>query len=167
MKKLKPNGIKVLKICHLIFVMMWVVGVAAMVLISYLSYQTGDELYTGLRINRLIDDFLVIPGAIFTTLTAIIYGIWTNWGFFKHRWIIVKWIVSIVIIILGTFYFSPILDSCLEIADTTRDAALGNSEVAEGIRINLIGGMTQGSALVFLVVISVLKPWKKKKAIAD
>ena len=163
MKKLKADGMKVLKIFHLIFVMMWVVGVATLAVISALTYYSGDELYTALRLNRVVDDVLVIPGATLTVLTAIVYGVWTNWGFFKHRWITVKWIVSLIIVVLGTFYFSPLLDNILHITDTTRDAALTNAEVADGIRISLTGGIIQGSALVFLVVISVLKPWKGKK----
>ncbi|NDV69206.1 hypothetical protein D0T66_09910 [Dysgonomonas sp. 25] len=154
---------KVLKIFHLIFVMMWVVGVATLAIISALTYYSGDELYTALRLSRIVDDVLVIPGATLTVLTAIVYGVWTNWGFFKHRWITVKWIISLTIVLLGTFYFSPHLDNSLYIADTTRDAALTNAEVTDGIRISLIGGIAQGSALVFLVVISVLKPWKAKK----
>lgn len=39
-----------------------------------------------------IDYAIVIPGAILAVATGIIYGIFTKWGFFKHRWITVKWI---------------------------------------------------------------------------
>ena len=54
---------------------------------------------------RLIDDIVVIPGAILTVVTGVIYGMFTNWGFFKHKWIIVKWILGITIIIVGIFVF--------------------------------------------------------------
>lgn len=163
MKKLNSTGVKVLKTCHLVFVMMWVVGVMAMALVSLIRPATGDELFMTLHISRFIDDFLVIPGAILTVITAIIYGAFTNWGFFKHKWIIVKWIGSILIIIVGTFYFSPILDDCLLIADKMRDAALRNSEVIEGIHITSAGAFVQSALLVVLIVISVFKPWKTKK----
>jgi len=164
MKNLTTRGVKILKICHLIFVMIWVVGVIAMALISFLKAQSGDELFMTLYITRIIDDFLVIPGAVLTVITAIVYGTYTNWGFFKHRWIIVKWIVSILVIIVGTFYFSPILDDCLNIADQTRDAALNNPIIISNIHITSIGACIQASMLIILVVISVLKPWKTKKS---
>lgn len=163
MKKLETKEIKVLKTCHLLFVMMWVVGVIAMAVISLTKPQSGDELYMKLFISRSVDDALVIPGAILTIITAIIYGAFTNWGFFKYRWIIVKWIASILVIVVGTLYFSPKLDRCLEIANLTRDAAFNNPELISNSRISLIGEFSQASILILLVIISVFKPWKKKK----
>jgi len=167
MKKLGSKGVKVLKTCHLLFAMMWVVGVMAMAAINLIEAQSGDELYMSLLISRFIDDVLVIPGAILTVITAIIYGTSTNWGFFKHRWITVKWIVSVAVIVVGTFYFSPKLDRCLDIADGLREAAFTNSEYRDNSQISLYGAFIQAAILVLLVVISVFKPWKKKKQIPD
>lgn len=120
MKKLKVRDVKVLKIFHLIFVMMWVIGVATMALLCLLVPKSGDEFFMLLNISRFVDDILVIPGAILTVVTAIVYGLATNWGFFKHKWIIVKWVFSIIIILIGTFYFSPLLDSTLISVDELR-----------------------------------------------
>lgn len=163
MKKLGAKGIKVLKTCHLLVVMIWVVGVAAMAIINLITPQSGDELYMTFYISRLVDDTLVIPGAILTIITAIVYGAFTNWGFFKHRWITVKWIISILVIVVGTFYFSPKLDSSLEIANELRDTAFTNPELIWNHQVSLIGAFVQASVLIFLVVISVFKPWKKKR----
>ncbi|MCC8173869.1 MAG: hypothetical protein LIO65_05685 [Odoribacter sp.] len=64
---------------------------------------------------------------------------------------------------MGTFYFSPKLERGLEIANLTRDAALNNPELITNTNITLIGSFVQSAILIFLVIISVLKPWKKKK----
>jgi len=165
MKKLGTKGIKVLKTSHLLFVMIWVVGVLAMAVIGLIKPRSGDELYMALYITRLIDDVFVIPGAVCTVLSAAVYGLCTNWGFFKYRWITVKWIVSILIIVVGTFYFSPKLDRCLEIVRLTQDAALNNPELISNLHITAAGAFIQSGALIFLVIISVFKPWKKKKNI--
>jgi len=165
MRKIGAKGMRVLKTCHLVFVMMWVVGVMAMAVINLIKAQSGDELFMTFQISRIIDDVLVIPGAILTVITAIIYGTSTNWGFFKHTWITVKWIVSILVIVVGTFYFSPKLDRCLEIADLTRDAAINDPEVITNSEISLFGAFIQAGILLILVVISVFKPWKKKKGV--
>ncbi|MDR1707454.1 MAG: hypothetical protein LBR46_05575 [Prevotella sp.] len=163
MKKLNTNGVKTLKVFHLIFVMMWVIGVVTMGIIYFAYPQSGDELYSYFYIMRLVDDILVIPGAVLTTVTGIIYGTFANWGFFKHRWITVKWIVSIFVIVVGTFIFSPWLDNCLEIANSERDTALSNMYVTQYTPlIGIFSGM-QSTILIFLVVVSVFKPWKKKK----
>lgn len=163
MKKLKVRDVKVLKIFHLIFVMMWVIGVATMALLCLLVPKSGDEFFMLLNISRFVDDILVIPGAIMTVVTAIVYGLATNWGFFKHKWIIVKWVFSIIIILIGTFYFSPLLDSTLISVDELRGASLHSPEISRNMQTIFLGGVCQGSLLVFLVVISVIKPWKEKK----
>lgn len=164
MKKLNAKGMKVLKTCHLLLVMIWVVGVIAMAILFLQRPKSGDELYMTLKIILFIDWILVIPGALLTVVVGIIYGIFTNWGFFKHRWIIVKWIVSIVVILVGTFYYSPLLEQSLEIADRTREAALHNPIVISNMRQTFICASIQGISITILVVISVFKPWKKKKA---
>ncbi|MBB4044296.1 hypothetical protein [Bacteroides reticulotermitis] len=163
MKKLNSKGIKVLKTIHLLLVMMWVTGVLAMATLYLLKPKSGDELYMVLNIILFIDWVFVIPGAILTVVVGVIYGFFTNWGFFKYRWITVKWIVAILIILAGTFYYSPLLEQSLEIADQTRDAALDNPVIATNTIQTLISSSIQGLALIILVVISVFKPWKKKK----
>lgn len=164
MKKLGAKGVKVLKTCHLLLVMMWVMGVLAMAALFLLKPQSGDELYMMLKIILFIDWVFVIPGALLSIIVGIIYGVFTSWGFFKHRWITVKWIFSVAVILVGTFYFSPHLEQALAIADQTRGAALSNTIVASDISKAMTSAILQGSTLVFLVVISVFKPWKKKKA---
>ena len=72
MKKLGAKGMKVLKTCHLVFVMMWVRGGVAMAVINLIEPQSGDELFMTFYISRFIDDLIVIPGAILTVITAII-----------------------------------------------------------------------------------------------
>lgn len=164
MKKLSTDGVKRLKIFHLLFVMMWVIGVVALSIIYFTFPKSGDELYNTFRIMRLIDDALVIPGAILTVVTAIIYGRYTNWGFFKHNWIIVKWFFAIIIIVVGTFIFSPWLDNCLAIADIQRERAMTDSYINKYFPLISLFAAIQSAGLVFLVVISVIKPWKKSNS---
>ena len=163
MKKLSANGMKVLKIFHLLFIMMWVIGVVAMAIIYFAHPKSGDELYSSFHIMRLVDDILVIPGAMLTVVVAIIYGTFTNWGFFKHKWITVKWIISVTVIIVGTFFFSPWLDNCLEIANQQRDIAQTDPNILYYTPRIAIFASIQSLALIFLIIISVFKPWKKKK----
>jgi hypothetical protein len=164
MKKFDAKGMKVLKVCHLLLIMMWVVGILAISLLFLLKPESGDELYMTLKIINFIDWSLVIPGALLTILVGLVYGIFTNWGFFRHRWIIVKWIVSITVILVGTFYFSPHLEYALEIADLTRDAALRDPVVATNLKQAFFSASIQGIAVIILVVISVFKPWKNTPA---
>lgn len=164
MKKLSSKGLKVLKTFHLIFAMIWTTGAIAMVLITFLSHaQSGDELHMKYSILLLIDNWLIITGAMTSLVIGIVYGIFTNWGFFKHRWIVVKWIITVAEILFGTFAYHPWLTKNLEIISKFKEAAVYNAEFMTNNRYMEISGFFQAGLLLFLIVISVFKPWKAKK----
>ena len=164
MKKLKPNGVKLLKVFHLLFAIMWICGAIALTLGQHIATpQTGDELYMKLRMLQIIDDFIIIPGANGCLLTGILYGIWTSWGFFKYRWLTVKWVLTVVQIPFGTFFLGVWLNGSVEVADSLRDAALNNAQLIHNTMMISIWGIIQLAFLLFHIVISVYKPWKKKR----
>lgn len=164
MKKLKPNEVKLLKTFHLLFAIMWICGGIALILGQYIATpQTGDELYMKLRMLQIVDDWIIIPGAIGCLLTGIVYGIWTNWGFFKHRWITVKWVLTVAQILFGTFFLGTWLNGNVELANQLRDAALSDHKFIYNTQMISVWGLVQLALLLLYIVISVYKPWKKKK----
>jgi hypothetical protein len=34
-------------------------------------------------------------------ITSLIYSIWTHWGFFKHKWVTVKWGIFALQMVFG------------------------------------------------------------------
>jgi len=120
------------------------------------------ELY-GINISmKFIDDFIIIPGAIGCLITGHIYSIYTNWGWFKHRWITVKWIIAIGAIIYGTFCIGPWLNSLPPIAKMEGLNALTNQTYIHNKTMLYYYGTFQTLGLIFALFISILKPWKKK-----
>lgn len=163
-KKLKPQAVKILKMFHIFFAFCWVVGGVALCLLVFITYpQSGDELYMRSRILQIVDDYFIIYGALGAFFTGLIYSIWTNWGFFKHTWIIVKWIMIILQILFGTFVLGPCINNNVIIADQFRDAALTDPIFLANIQTTQIWGTVQTALLLAVIVISVQKPWKKKK----
>lgn len=165
MKKFGATGMKILKTLHLTFVMLWTVGVIAMAILLLMKAQSGDELFMKYKAVRFIDDLIVIPTATITVLIGILYGIKSNWGFFKYKWVTVKWIVSIIVIVVGTFYLSPMLDANLELSDTQRNLAMSNAEMISRENQIFYCGCISSITLILLVIISVFKPWKAKKKV--
>lgn len=165
MKKLSSRGVKILKIIHLFFAILWIGGgIALLVVLFGINPMNGDELYMKSRIIQLIDDCLIIPGALASLFIGIVYGIWTNWGFFKHRWITVKWVVTVAQILFGTFALGPWVNETVEIADRMRDAAINDATLLHNLEMSRIWGTLQVALLILVfLVVSVLKPWKKKK----
>ena len=167
MKKFTPQSVKILKMFHLFFAFCWVVG--ALILLSLLVIPqpaSGGEVYMQSRIVQIVDDYFIIPGALGSLITGLIYGIWTHWGFFKHTWISVKWILTILQIAFGTFVLGPYVNNNVMIADQSRRSIglQSDSVFYDNVTVTLFYGSIQLLLLLFMVVISVQKPWKKNKA---
>jgi hypothetical protein len=143
---------------------MWIGGGVGLTTLMFIADPLlPDDIYMKFRSMQVIDDYLIVPGAIGCLLVGIIYGVFTNWGFFKHNWLIVKWIMTILKMLFGTFALGPWLNNNVDIACSLRGAALSNPEFLNNIMNIKIFGTIQVSLLLFMAVISVLKPWRKKK----
>jgi uncharacterized membrane protein len=162
-KKLNPQMIKILKMFHIFFAFCWIVGGLALCLLIFITYpESGDELYMRSRILQIVDDYFIVYGAFGALITGLIYSTWTNWGFFKHAWIVVKWIMIILQIVFGTYVLGPCINNNVIIADQLRDAALTDPVFLENIFTTKIWGTVQTAFLLLVIVISVQKPWKRK-----
>lgn len=70
---------------------------------------TREMMLMAAKCHLVIDEFFLIPGGVGILLTAIGYGCFTKWGFFKRRWITVKWIVTFVLLAIGAGYMEIII----------------------------------------------------------
>lgn len=164
-KRLSPQGMKLLKVFHLIFIMMWTIGVVFMSVLNWKPESLFPKFIYNQETSLFIDYVFVIPGAVCAVITGIIYGIKTNWGFFKYKWITVKWILGILVVIIGTFVLHPI---ALNILSNTESLPEENYKFfLNDWRLDIVTlqimATIQAVALIFLIVVSVYKPWMKKK----
>jgi uncharacterized protein with FMN-binding domain len=105
----------------------------------------------------------VVNYAFFGVLfTAFVYAMFTKWGFFKHRWITVKWIGMVVIFVLVWFWIGPAINGTASLSDG--GFHLTNPEeyrqISADSRLFL---MLEGGIVLFLCLISFLKPWGTRK----
>ena len=164
MKKFRARGQRILKIIHLLFACLWLGGALALCLmvVALGPGQSGGELLGYDLARKFVDDFIIIPGAIGSLLSGLFISFCTPWGFFKHRWVTVKWVLTVACVLFGTFYLGPringqpILSQELGLSAATDLGYLANRLE------NMMGGWLQMVSLVFMVVISVIKPWKKQ-----
>jgi hypothetical protein len=163
MKKLSGRSQRWLKSVHLLFAAVWTSSAIALIAMQTgLHASGGGELYGMLRAAKFIDDFLIIPGAIGSLLTGLIYSIWTNWGFFRHRWITVKWVINVGGILFGTFFLGVWLNSLPPLAEQLGLDALADPLFIRNRMLNLVFGGIQMLSLIFALVISVIKPWSRR-----
>lgn len=163
MKKIGAKGQKWLKGFHIFFGCLWAGAAVCLVLTQAGISATDGKMLYGIDVTRkFIDDFIIIPGAIGSLATGLIYSIFTNWGFFKHNWITVKWIINIGGVIFGTFWLGPWLNGCPPISKELGMKALSDPTYIHNMTMNKWFGTAQALTIILAVFISVLKPWKKR-----
>jgi uncharacterized membrane protein len=167
MKKIGKKGLRWLKGFHLIAVACWIGGAVALLLLYFLKkdVNAGGVLFgINQSIHHVDMAVVVIPGAFGCLITGIIYSTFSNWGFFKHKWLIFKWIITIMAILFGTFYLGPWETAMMEISGNLGMAALSDQDYLYNQKMNLIFGALQCLILMITVFISIFKPWRKKKS---
>lgn len=163
MGKLHARGQRILKIVHLIFAGLWIGGAVALNLMvaSLGPAETGGELLGYDIARKFVDDFIIIPGATGCLLSGLLISLLTPWGFFKHRWVAVKWILTVACVLFGTFALGPLINGQPGISAALGLDALSDPAYLANRHNNLLGGALQLAAIAFMVVISVIKPWKR------
>ncbi len=164
MAKLTPRNTHWLKTLHIILAGVWLGGAVAVVLGQFvLTAEAGLELYGQDVAMKFVDDFVIIPAAIGTLLTGLLYSLLTPWGFFRHRWVVVKWIITIAGIVIGTFYLGPWLNALPPLSLAEGLSALNNPDYQFLKEMNRSIGAVQVAALLVAMWLSVFKPWAKRK----
>ena len=157
---------KWLKCIHLLAVAGWAGGAISLMLLHFLRFGgvgAGNELHGIDRASHMIDDWAIVAlGALGCLVTGLLYSIFTNWGFFRHRWIGVKWIITIFCILFGTFFLGPWESEMVNISQKTGSAALQDSAYISSMHLNFWFGIVQVILIIFTIFISVFKPWRRK-----
>ena len=165
MLKLRKKGLRWLKGFHLIAVSCWIGGAVALILLYLIKegVTDGGVLYgINQSIHHVDMAVVVVPGAFGCLLTGLIYSTFSNWGFFKHKWMIFKWIVTVSAILFGTFYLGPWETTMMEISGKLGLSSIDDPAYIYNQKMNLIFGSLQCFILMVTVFISIFKPWKKR-----
>ncbi|WP_319194532.1 hypothetical protein [Streptomyces sp. DK15] len=99
---------------------------------------------------KTIVDWPAFPVALLTLLTGLL-ALGSNWGLVRHRWIYTKFWLTLAMIV-GTFF--GFRDA---IVHTYTDVTAGHPLADAGDV--LLGPMVSLTSYVFMVTLSILKPW--------
>ncbi len=162
MKKMSSKAQKWLKSFHILFACLWVGGAVSLVLMGFLmEADDGMQLY-GINLSmKFVDDFIIIPGAMGCFFSGMIYSMFTNWGWFKHKWITVKWCINLYGVIFGTFWLGSWLNSLPPMAKAEGLGVLSNALYVNNQEMLYYFGTFQAITILAAVFISALKPWRK------
>lgn len=163
MRKLGSTGIKWLKIIHIVLVVLFYGGILTSVALNLkLELSSFDEVYITYKNLIIISDNIVKHGAIGTIFVGLIYGIFTNWGFFKHKWITVKWVLFAIQTVIGIFIVDKLMVANMVILENEKSMALNNLVFLHNHSLRQYAVIVQIVITTIIICISVLRPGKKK-----
>ncbi len=175
MTKLSVKARKWLLAAHVSFAALWTGTVLSIFLLSWRNTHStnAQALYALNYAINILDDYVVIPSAIGSVLTATFLCWMTNYGFTKFYWVITKWILTTGLVVFGTFWLFPWANTAENISSEEGLQAFLNSIYSFDAQGVLIGSVIQVVFLICVISISVLKPWgrrpttEQKQVIAD
>ena len=160
--KLSAKGMKALKVVHLVCAIAWFGSAISMNLLRHLvDVNDAVGMYWMAEILEAIDMQILVPGAVGCLVTGIVYGIFTNWGFFKHKWLVLKWVLTIFMILFGTFYMGPLVKENVIIGKAVMEGGGDTALYWHNLSANAVAGLLQLILLTVVTVVSVYKPWKR------
>ena len=143
---------------HIFLISTWIGSLAA-ILVLYLS-DLGIAVTD--KIIFILFDSIIVNISIAVAISGLIFSTFTQWGFAKFWWIIIKWILITTLAVLITFFAAPAINGAAAIADVFGISALNNTDYLSFKQSALIYTSLQLLVLTFIVFLSAIKPWGKR-----
>ncbi|MEI3611432.1 DUF2269 domain-containing protein [Pseudogracilibacillus sp. SO30301A] len=164
--KLKFNEKKWWIIAHVFFVILYFAGLLGELMMAIGTTQSfsDEQIYAAHTFILFFDNFLIIPGGFGCLITGVWIAVRTNWGFANYYWIIMKWVGNILAILLGSTIIGLRIHNTFPRLFSVDLHPLENQAYLDN-RFMMFGGIIVCLCiLIFLVVISYLKPKGKRKS---
>lgn len=151
-------------ISHIAFVLIYFSGILGTLLLALTTLYTsvGEEIYAAHLFIQYFDWFLIIPGAFGSLITGFGLAVGT-WGLTKHYWVIAKWVGNAAVILFGAVFMRIWIHDAFGEIFSSQLSPLNNLFYLENRQMLFIGIAISLSMLSFLVIISYVKPWGKRK----
>lgn len=144
---MKPKARKSWLLLHVITSVGWL-GVTIGMLVLALAAFDAPQLYQAMS---LLGDLVVLPLALTALATGVVLSLGTKWGLVKHRWVLVKFVLTVIAVIATTF----------SLRSGLHEAASG--AVATAGPDVLVACCVSLTLYTFNTVLSVFKPWGRTR----
>ena len=104
---------------------------------------------------ELIGWFVIVPLSLASLPTGLVMSFGTEWGLFRHYWVVAKLLITVLATVLLLVHMQPVGHLARVVAETT----LARGELA-GLRLQLVADAA--AALLVLLVATVLSVYKPR-----
>lgn len=152
-KKLSRPARRAVLVVHVVASASWLGLTVGLLALGITAGSTGaaGTVEASVRAMKLFADWLLLPVAFLTLVSGLVLALGTQWGLARHRWVYVKFWVTLATTTATVFALRPGVNSAV-------DAVAAGGPLPDAGDV-LFGPIVSLSAYVFMTVISILKPW--------
>ncbi len=152
MQQLNRPARRALLVLHVAVSVSWLGVTLGLLALGITGWTTDSPEMTAVayRAMKVFGDWLVLPLALSALGTGLVLSLGTPWGLARHRWVYLKFWLTLVALLLSVFSLRPGIDHLAAGATTGTPAPDLALVVAPAVASTLY---------FFLTAISVLKPW--------
>jgi hypothetical protein len=157
MKRLPAGALKALKIAHVVCAQVWLGSVVAVFFYGLHCFNSGLGGPAAAEMVGLIPTLyqrVVLPFGVAMIVQGLVYGLFSQYGFVRLRWIRIKWILMFFVMILTG---AGSIHSVLETISKLNAGEITSLAPSDGLQfLAFVAG--QIALLCTITAISVLKP---------
>jgi hypothetical protein len=163
MRKFGSLSLKLLKMVHMLMIVLFLGGIlSSFALIMKLDLSNFEDVYLTYKSFNIISDNIVKVGAQGTILVGAVYGFFTKWGFIKHKWLALKWILFIAQTMIGILVVDRLMVANIALLETEKALALNNPVFIHNHFLRLYVVIGQIGLTLIALILSVLKPGRSR-----
>jgi hypothetical protein len=141
---------------HITFAVGWLGAVAGFLALALVGLKSQDSqiVRSAYLAMDLITRFVIVPLSFAPLLTGPILSLGTPWGLFRHYWIIVKLVITILSTIILLIHLQPIH----YLANAAVRGTLSSAD--DSLQLQMV--VASAAALIALIVVNFLAVYKPK-----
>ncbi|OLT40610.1 hypothetical protein BJF85_05515 [Saccharomonospora sp. CUA-673] len=145
---------------HVLTSVGWMAQALALLTLLAVGFASADQdvRIAATSMAHVLDTSLLAPLANASAFTGFLLSATTAWGFFRHWWVVAKFVLTIAALNVGIFVLSANLNDAA--ADAEAGAVVANPAL-------LVGSALMAASIAFQAWLSVAKPWKRTPWSAD
>ncbi|MBV2155879.1 DUF2269 domain-containing protein [Kitasatospora sp. SUK 42] len=163
---MSPGARKRLVVLHVVVSVSWLALMLCLLTLAVTALTTddADRLRTAYRAMGMLGDTLVVPLSLLSLLSGVALGLGTSWGLFRYYWVSTKFWLTLGAMTASVFALTARLHDAVRVADAHPTGPIPASDLGF-VRYNtVIVPAVALSLYLFNVVLSVYKPWGRRKA---
>lgn len=152
---MSPNLRKLALTAHVTFSIGWLGAVAGFLALAIVGLTSHDaqRVRSAYIAMEVVASVVIVPLCLISLLTGLVQSLGTRWGLFRHYWVLIKLLITLVSTLLLLVHMQPIR----HMAGVAAERTLSSTD-SRPLRIQL--AVDAGAAVLALLVTTTLSVYK-------